>query len=52
VVGGDDNSTVAVTTGALSKRALGAVGLSGQHCSTGPGPIRCTVLFCNYSNFA
>jgi hypothetical protein len=24
----------------------------GQYCSTGPGPIRCTVSFCNYSNFA
>jgi hypothetical protein len=22
-----------------------------QHCSTGPGPILCTVTFCNYSNF-
>jgi hypothetical protein len=38
--------------GALSERAPGAVGLSGRHCSTGPGPILCTVLFCNYSNFA
>jgi hypothetical protein len=26
--------------------------LVGRHCSTGPGPIQCTVLFCNYSNFA
>jgi hypothetical protein len=24
----------------------------GRYCSTGPGPIRCTVSFCNYSNFA
>jgi hypothetical protein len=24
----------------------------GQYCSTGPGPIRCTILFCNYSNLA
>jgi hypothetical protein len=45
------NSAVAVATGALSERAPGAVGLSAQHCSTGPGPILCTVTFCNYSNF-
>jgi hypothetical protein len=51
-VGGDGNSAVVVATGALSERALGAVGLSGWHCSTGPGPIRCIMLFCNYSNFA
>jgi hypothetical protein len=51
-VGGDGNSAVAVTTGVLSERAPGVVGLSGRHCSTGPGPIQCTVLFCNYSNFA
>jgi hypothetical protein len=24
----------------------------GRNCSTGPGPIQCTILFCNYSNFA
>jgi hypothetical protein len=24
----------------------------GRYCSTGPGPIQCTVSFCNYSNFA
>jgi hypothetical protein len=52
VVGGDINSAMTVVTGALSERAPGAVGLSGWHCSTGPGSIRCTVLFCNYSNFA
>jgi hypothetical protein len=23
-----------------------------RYCSTGPGPIPCTVSFCNYSNFA
>jgi hypothetical protein len=51
-VGGDGNSAVAVATGALSKHASGTVGLSGRYYSTGPGPILCTVLFCNYSNFA
>jgi hypothetical protein len=51
-IGGDGNSAVVVATGVLSERVPGAVVLSGRHCSTGPGPIRCTVLFCNYSNFA
>jgi hypothetical protein len=51
-VGGDGNSAVAVVTGALSERAPGAVGLSVRYCSTRPGPILCTVSFCNYSNFA
>jgi hypothetical protein len=51
-VGGDGNSAVVVATGALSERALGAVGLSVRHCSTGLGPILRTVLFYNYSNFA
>jgi hypothetical protein len=51
-VGGDGNSAVAVATGALSERTAGTVGLSGRHCSTGSGPIQCTVLFCKYSNFA
>jgi hypothetical protein len=51
-VGGDSNSAVVVMTGALSERAPGTVGLSVWHCSTGPGPILCIVLFCNYSNFA
>jgi hypothetical protein len=45
VVGGDGNLAAAVTTRTLSEHAPGAVGLSGRYCSTGPGPIRCTVLF-------
>jgi hypothetical protein len=36
--GGDHNR-------AMSEHAPGAVGLSGQYCSTGPGPIRCTIFF-------
>jgi hypothetical protein len=39
--------------------ALSAVGrrrcpkpTGGRYCSTGPGPIQCTVLFCKYSNLA
>jgi hypothetical protein len=51
-VSGDGDSTVAVAIGALSERVPSAVGLSVQHCSTGPGPILCTMLFCNYLNFA
>jgi hypothetical protein len=54
-VGGDGNSAVAVMTEALSERAPGAVGLSVRYCSTGPGPILCTVsllqLFKLYSDF-
>jgi hypothetical protein len=37
---------------ALSEHTPGAVGLSGRYCSTGSSPIRCTVFFSNYSNFA
>jgi hypothetical protein len=45
VFGGDCNSAVGGHERALSEQALGAVGLSSRYCSTGPGPIRCTVLF-------
>jgi hypothetical protein len=41
---------------AVALRAVGRRRLSetdwGRYCSTGPGPIRCTISFCNYSNFA
>jgi hypothetical protein len=48
--------------GAGSGEELAAVGRAaarravrnrlGRYCSTGPGPIQCTVLFCKYSNLA
>jgi hypothetical protein len=44
-VDGDGNSTTGGHDQALSEHAPGDVGLSGQYCSTGPGPIRCTMLF-------
>jgi hypothetical protein len=44
-VGEDGIRRRAVATGSLSERAPSAVGLNGGYCSTGRGPIRCTVCF-------
>jgi hypothetical protein len=52
VVGGDGNLAAVVATGTLSEHAPGAVGLSGQYCSTEPAPFGAKCCFSNYSNFA
>jgi hypothetical protein len=42
----------ALSRGARSEDAGLSESYWGRHCSTRPGPIQCTVLFCNYSHFA
>jgi hypothetical protein len=44
-VGGDDDLAMGGHDRTLFEYASGAIGLSGQYCSTEPGPIRCTMLF-------
>jgi hypothetical protein len=43
--GGNCNSAAGGHDRSLSEHAPGAVSLICQYCSTGSGPIRCTVLF-------